>query len=111
VTARRAFRKDRDVTRRELSLANRPPEGGTARDSDQPLLTADLVVIGPGLLARRQLVEAAAEKCRTEALADRRRSVSISRPIVLAVPVLFAKELETSTSAILRVPAWPSWPA
>src|SRR5439155_5792512 len=57
-------------------------------------LAADLVVIRPGLLARRQLVEAAAGKRPTQPFADGCRSMPVSRLIVLAVPVLLAEEVE-----------------
>jgi hypothetical protein len=49
VAARRPLRKHRDVTGSEIPLAIRPAQGGPPRNRDQPLLTADLVVIRPGL--------------------------------------------------------------
>jgi hypothetical protein len=71
-----------DLAGRELALAVWLAEPGTARHDDSPLLAADLVVVRPGLLARGQLVEAAAEQGPAQALADGRHPVAVARAVV-----------------------------
>ena len=70
VAARGPLREDGDVAWGELALAVRPPQCGPARDGDEPLLAADLVVVRPGLLARRELVDGAADELRAERTTD-----------------------------------------
>jgi hypothetical protein len=98
----RAFRKHGDVSRFQLPFTVWPAKRGPTGDGDQPLLAAELIVVRPGLLPRRQLVEAAAEQLGSEALADRCRPVAETLAVVLVVPVLLAEEVEDLPGAILR---------
>jgi hypothetical protein len=102
VCTRGAFRKHGDVPGLQLPFTVGTAERRPTRERDQPLLAAELVVVRPGLLARRNLVEAAAEQPGSETLADRSRSVAEALPVVLVVPVLLAEEVEDLHGAILR---------
>src|SRR5438270_9774046 len=93
VGALRALGEDGEVAGLELAPSVRRAQGRTAREDDQPLLAADLVVVGPGLLARRQLVDAAAQEVGVEPAADRGDAVPVAVAVVLVVPGNVAVEV------------------
>src|SRR3954454_7022100 len=83
----RALREHGDVAGLERLLSVRRAQRRLARDDQQPLLTALLVVVRPRLLAGRELVQAAAQKVGAETFPEGRRAVPVALAIVLAVPV------------------------
>lgn len=102
VPARRPLRKHRDIAGLQLALSVGSAQRRPAGDGDEPFLAADFVVVGPRLFARRELVEAAAEKTGPEALTDNADSVAVAGAVVLAVPFLLAEEIEDVDYAIVR---------
>lgn len=101
-----------DVAGLQLALPVGPSQRRPPGDGNEPLLAADLVVVGPRLLARRELVEAAAEQAGSEALTDYADSVAVAGPVVLAVPRLLPEEVEDVDSSIVRFGlAWKQEPA
>jgi hypothetical protein len=91
-----------DVAGLQLALPVGPSKRRPPGDGNEPLLAADLVVVGPRLLARRELVEAAAEQAGSEALTDYADSVAVAGAVVLAVPRLLPEEVEDVDSSIVR---------
>jgi hypothetical protein len=101
-----------DVAGLQLALSVGPSQRRPPGDGNEPLLAADLVVVGPRLLARRELVEAAAEQAGSEALTDYADSVAVAGAVVLAVPRLLPEEVEDVDSSIVRFGlAWKQEPA
>src|SRR4029450_9300890 len=88
------FAKDDDVAVRELALALRATQRRSPRYDEQPFLQAVRVVIGPRLLAGRELIEARPKRTRTEPGADPSGAVTEALTVVLGVPVLLALEVE-----------------
>src|SRR5262245_48186692 len=86
--------EDDDVAVRELALALRGAQRRSPRYDEQPFLHAVRVVIGPRLLAGRELIEARPERTRTEPVADPGGAVAEALTVVLGVPVLLAVEVE-----------------
>src|ERR1043166_6236569 len=82
----------------EVAARDRPlpgqRQGRAAREHDQPFLAADLLVVGPGLLARRELVDTAAQIFRAEPAADGGDAMPVAVALVLVVPVDLAAEVE-----------------
>jgi hypothetical protein len=98
----RAFRKHGDVSRLQLPFTVWAAKRRPTRDGDQPFLATELVVVRPGLLPRRKLVEAPAEQLGAQTLAYRCRPVAEALAVVLVIPVLLAKEVEDLPGTILR---------
>lgn len=59
-------------------------------------------MVRPGLLACRELVEAAAEQARSEALTERADPVAVAGAVVLAIPDVLSEQVEDVDSSIVR---------
>ena len=89
----RAAREADSVTLDEHLLAVRRAQGRPAAQDDQPLLVRMVEVVGPGLLARTDLVEAAADQLGAEPPADMRVPDPVALPLPEQVP-LVAEQVE-----------------
>jgi len=82
---RRALGKDGEIARGELLLTLGGAQRRPAGDDEQPFLAPDLVVVGPGLLTGRKLVEAAPEQLGAELPTDGDDAVPVARPVTLPI--------------------------
>jgi hypothetical protein len=96
------FGEHRDVTGLELALPVGSAQRRPSWDGDEPLLAADFVVVRPGLLTWRELVEAAAEEARSEALTERADPVAVAGAVVLAIPDVLSEQVEDVDFSIVR---------
>ena len=78
--------EDDDVAAREFALALWGAQRRRPRYDEQPFLQPVRVVIGPRLLAGRELIEARPERMRTEPGADPGGAVTEALAVVLGVP-------------------------